>query len=564
MVQSILLILSLIGGIGLCLYGMKVMSEGILKISGSHIRASLRTLSTHRINCLWFGTSVTALIQSSSAMIMMALGFVNSGLITLSQSIAIVMGANIGTTITAWIIALFGYCLPIGSIAIPFIVISLPFLFSSHIKRKVWGEVLIGISLMILGFSSFISLMPSTDEYREILNFLSMLSSGAFGSVLLFVIIGVLVTMIFESSAATIMVAMALYSSSWLSLPMALALVIGDNVGTTLTSVIASKKANIAARRVAYTHLLFNLIGLVWSLALIYPICYLLEDLFEMTKPYECALAIAVYHTSFNLLTAIMLIGGVKKIEALMSRWFPVKEEDEDEFHLSFIEGGLLSTAELSVEEARKESVKFAERCQRMLKLTTDFVHMPDTVEGISHAYSRIEKYEKITDRLEMEIARYLNTVDTASLSEHIQARVISLFKVVDELESIGDTCNNIARTVTRRREMGIIFIKMQNNNIDRMLEMAGEAVDLMVKLMQKRDITSAEMFRVYNQEDSINNLRNQYREQNIGNIQSGYYSFQSGSLYMEIINGCEKLCDFVVNVLEAVEEQSDEIEEES
>lgn len=558
--QAILVILTLLGGISLCIYGMTVMSEGVLKIFGSQIRASLRSLSKHSLSGFWFGDWVTMIIQSSSAATMMAVGFVSTGLLTLSQAIAVIMGANVGTTITAWVVAIFGYSTPIGYLAIPLILFGVPFYFSGHVKRKPVGEILIGISLMVLGFTLFIGYMPVPTDYPTAFEWIKLLSSWSFGSVLAFVVIGLLFTILIQSSAATIMLAMVLCASGWLTFPMAAALVIGDNVGTTLTTIIGSSEANVAARRASYAHLFFNLFGMVWALALIYPISYLILAVAgSNASPVSMAFGIAVFHTGFNLLTSLLLIGFVPKIDRWLVKIIPVNNEDDEEAHLSFIHGGILSTSELSVEEARKEAVLFGERCQRMLQLTVDFVNMPNTGVAHSHAFSRIEKYEKITDRLELEIVRYLNSVDRSSLSEHIAARVLSLYKVVDELESIGDSCYNIARAVVRSRDAGVVFIKMQKNNIDRMLELTQESMSQMVQLMQKRELTQADMYRIYNQEDTVNNLRNLFRDQNIGNVQSGYYSYQSGVLYMEIVSGCEKVCDFIVNVLEALAEQNEE-----
>lgn len=411
---------------------------------------------------------------------------------------------------------------------------------------------------MVLGFTLFIHYMPSPHDYPSVAHWASLLSGASVWSVLLFVVLGIVFTLVIQSSAATIILAMVLCTTGWLSFTMAAALVIGDNVGTALPTIFASREANVAARRASYAHLGFNVFGMIWALILLYPISLLVEHLvgsLSITMPF----CIAIFHSAFNLVTSFILIGFIPRIAELLQRFIPVSSEDDEEFHLSFIQGGILSTAELSVEEARKEAVLFGERCQRMLQLTVDFVHMPWNGEAHSHTFSRIEKYEKITDRLELEIVRYLNAVDKSSISEHIAARVLSLFKVVDELESIGDSCYNIARSVVRSRDAGVVFIKMQKNNIDRMLELTQESMAQMVQLMQKSELTQADMYRIYNQEDTVNNLRNLFRDQNIGNIQAGYYSYKSGVLYMEIVNGCEKLCDFIVNVLEALAEQNEE-----
>lgn len=558
--DTAILIFTLLGCVALCLYGMKVMSQGILKVAGAHMRASLRGISHHRWQSFGVGAWITGLIQSSSAMTLMTVSLVNAGLLTLGQSIAIMMGANVGTTLTAWLIAIFGYAFNVGYLAIPIVVIALPFVYTSHIKRKPWGEVLMGVAMFILGFSTFIATMPLTSDFPEAFAWIQWITSAGFWSVLLFVVVGVVFTILFRSSAATIMLAMVAAASSWIEFPIAAALVIGDNVGTTLTAVIASRQANVSAHRAAYSHLMFNVFGLLWALPLVYPSTYLMEYLMpSMSGSVGMAFAVAMYHTLFNLITALVLIFLIPKFQSLLCRMLPVAEGDDEEFRLSFIQGGLLSTAELSVEEARKEAALFGARCQKMLGLVIDFIHMAPQGVEYSQAFSRIEKYEKITDRLELEIVRYLNSVDRSTVSSHIASRVRALFRIVDELESIGDACYKMACTIVRRREHNIQFINMQNQNIDRMLDQTAQFMDLMVRLLQKTDLTPADMSRAYNQEDSINAFRGQLRDQNIGNVQAGYYTYQSGTLYMDVINACEKLGDYIINVLEAQVEQNDD-----
>lgn len=557
--NTLVLILTLVGCIVLCLYGMKEMSQGILKVAGAHMRASLREISHNRFQSFGVGAWITCLIQSSSAMTLMTISLVNAGLLTLGQSIAVMMGANVGTTLTAWLIALFGYSCPVGYLALPIVVIALPFIYTGRIKFKPWGEVLMGVAMFVLGFTSFIDRIPSPAECPEAFAWIQLLASAGFWSVLLFVMIGVAVTILFRSSAATIMLAMVAAASSWITFPMAAALVIGDNVGTTLTAVFASRQANVSAHRAAYSHLMFNVFGLLWALPLVYPISQLVETL---TIPGDggvsMAYAVAIYHTLFNLVTAAVLIFLIPQFQSLLCRMLPVTEGDDEEFRLNFIQGGLLSTAELSVEEARKEAALFGARCQKMLGLVIDFVHMPPQGVEYAQAFSRIEKYEKITDRLEIEIVRYLNSVDRSTVSSHIASRVRALFRIVDELESIGDACYKLARIIVRKKEHNVKFINMQSQNIDRMLDQTKQFMALMVQLLQKTDLTPADMSRAYNQEDGINAFRGQLRDQNIGNVQAGYYTYQSGVLYMDMINACEKLADYIINVLEAQVEQND------
>lgn len=554
----LLLIFTLLGSLALCLYGMKIMSQGLLQIAGAHMRASLRAISQHRLSSFFTGAWITSLIQSSSAMTVMTASLVNAGLLDLNQSIAITMGANVGTTVTAWIIALFGYAYPMGVWAIAGVCLAMPFFYPGLSRYKSWGDVFLGIALMLLGFTTFISLLPSGHDSLLHQLLLSLQGMGIL-SILLYLLLGITFTLLFHSSSATILIAMVLTATGWVPFSLAAALVIGDNVGTTLTAVWAARKASISARRAAYSHLFFNMVGLVWALPLVVEAERLVGSVLVDGgdgQGTRLAFAVALYHTLFNLVTAVLLIGFVPQCNKLLCRFLPVPEEADDEFHLSFISGGILSTAELAVEEARKETVSFGERCQRMLALTNEFMHMPTVGDAHSHAFSRIEKYEKITDRLEMEICRFLQSLDLSTVSPHTLGRVRAIYREVDELESIGDACYSLARAVIRRRDHGLKFIPMQQQNIDRMMEETQRLMDLMVRLMPKTELTQVDMNRAYAQEDAINDLRGYLREQNIGNVQSEYYSYQSGVIYMDIVNGLEKIGDFIINVLEAQSEQ--------
>jgi phosphate:Na+ symporter len=372
---------------------------------------------------------------------------------------------------------------------------------------------------------------------------------------MLFLTIGIFFTTLLQSSAATILLAMIFCCGGWIAFPMAAAMVIGDNVGTTLTAIVAAHNANVSARRAAYAHLFFNLVGMIWALPLSYPIADGLLTLTSGTAAptaSSLALALSLYHTGFNLLTSVLLIGFIPYFDHLLCMLIPINDNDEEEFHLKYIRGGLLSTSELTLVEARKETVAFCERVQRMFNLTCDFIHMPSDGGLHSHTFSRIEKYEKITDRLELEIVRYLNNMDKSSISRHAAASVHSLFRAVDELESIGDSCYNLARSVVRRRDANITFTPEQDANIDRMLALTHEAMDGMVDVCHKPQPTPADMEQAYARERAINSLRTALREENIGNVQQGKYTYQSGTIYMDLIHECEKLGDFIINVLEA------------
>ncbi|MBR5715759.1 MAG: Na/Pi cotransporter family protein [Bacteroidales bacterium] len=559
---SLLLILSLLGGIALCLYGMKVMSQGILKLAGSRMRASLRHISHNRLSSFWTGAWITGIIQSSSAMTIMTVGLVNAGLLSVSQSIALMMGANVGTTLSAWIIATLGFFWNARYLALPLVVVALPLMYTHLVKARPWGEMLMGVALYILGFTTFIAMMPAPDAEPAAAQLFATLSSWGYWSIFIFVLIGILITVILRSSAAVILLAMALVAKEWLIFPMAAALVIGVNVGTTLTALFATRRTNVSARRSAYSHVLFNLFGMCWALILIYPISEVTWQFVSFgtgfPSPTALAFGIAIFHTSFNFVTALMLIGFIPQIKALVARLLPFAEEDEEELNLQFIQSGLLSTAELSIEEARKEAVLFAVRCQRMMQLTDDFMRMAADNPQYSHTFSRIEKYEKITDSLELEIVRYLNSLDTSSISGQTAARVRALLRIVDELESIGDACYKLACLVDRKNEHKVVFIPMQQQNIGKMLLLVKQALEQMTSLLKKPEMTEADMQRAYNQEDAINALRGQLRELNIASVQNNDYSYQSGMLYMDIINAFEKVGDYVINVLEAHAEPSD------
>lgn len=559
--ENLLLILSLIGGIALCLYGMKVMSQGVFKVAGARMRASLRTIGDNHLSSFGTGLWITALIQSSSAMTLMTVSLVNAGLLTLDQSIGIMMGANVGTTITAWIIAIFGYGWNIAFLAIPIIAVALPFVYTSKIKGKPWGEVLMGLAIFVLGFTTFISCMPAVTDFPETLKFIQGLSAGGFGSIILFLAIGIGSTILFRSSAATIMLAMVLVVSEWIEFPMAAAMVIGDNVGTTLTAVFASQDLSTVGKRAAYSHLVFNLIGTVWALIFIYPISGTLYDMM-MAIPASNSIAnlafgIALFHTLFNLITAMVMIPLTGFFGKQLCTWFPQPKDSEDEFHLHFLQNGLLSTAEISVEEARKETMSFGVRCKKMFRLTTDFIHMSEEHDEYTHTYSRLEKYEKITDRLEMEIVKFLSKIDKSSVSEHIATRIRALYRMVDELESMGDACYSIARSIMRKNEHKIELTPAQSSNIDTMLAHVSSAMDEMVVLLQKTELIQEDIDRSYRIQDTIRQTRSALRDQNIIDIKAGLYSYSSGTLYMDIVNRMSDMSDYIINVIEAQAEQS-------
>jgi len=549
--ELIINIFSLVGSLALFLFGMKTMSEGLEKFAGNRLRSILAAMTKNRVMGVLTGVLITALIQSSSATTVMVVSFVNAGLMTLAQSIGVIMGANIGTTVTAWIISAVGFKVNIAAFAIPLLAIGMPFIFSGKGNRKSIGEFVFGFSFLFMGLSFLQEAATAMNIGDMVAGMLAHVQQDSFFTILLFVIVGALVTMIVQASAATMAITLMLFGMNipGFGFEQAAALAMGQNIGTTITAVMASLTANTQARRAALAHMFFNVFGVVVFLIVFYPACNAVSwfvdnvmgggnDLFKLSA----------FHTAFNIINTLLLIGFVRQIEMLVCRVLPMKEQDEDH-RLKFISGGLLSTAELSIIEAQKEIQNFADRCHRMFGFVTDLMQTDDEV-AFNKIFSRIEKYENITDSMEMEIAAYLNKVSEGRLSDASKTQIQMMLRQISELESIGDSVYNLGRTLNRHRlNCHDAFTPEQMQHMQTMLGL----VDGALTEMQKRIAAPvARPTTSYNIEHEINNYRTQLKNQNLHDVNSGLYGYQLGVFYVDFISECEKLGDYVMNVVQA------------
>lgn len=549
-------LLKLIGSLGLFLYGMKIMSEGLQKAAGDRLRNILTAMTTNRVTGVLTGTLITALIQSSSATTVMVVSFVNAGLLNLSQSISVIMGANIGTTVTAWIISLLGFKVDIAMLTLPLLGIGIPLIFSGKSIRKSLGEFIFGFAFLFMGLSFLKDNVPDLTRNPEMLAFIQNYTGMGFLSVILFLLIGTLITVIVQASSATMAVTLIMCSMNWISFELAAALVLGENIGTTITANLAALTANTSARRAALAHLMFNVFGVCWMLVLFYPFTSAISQIVDTYMPSTPDIAVSfklsAFHTVFNICNVLIMIWFVNFLEKTVC-FIIRKKEEEGEFRLCFISGGMLSTAELSILQAHKEISLYAARTLRMLNMVWDLLRIEREDEFIK-LFGRIEKYEGISDNMELEIADYLNLVSDGRLSSESKLQIRAMLREVSEIESIADSCYNLARTIDRKRQINLDFTKNQYERIDLMMNLVTQSLGQMLVVLKKPEHLNAEANRSYNLEHEINNYRNQLKSKNILDVNNKEYDYQTGIYYMDIIAECEKLGDYVVNVVEAIE----------
>ncbi len=549
--ELIINIFSLVGSLALFLYGMKTMSEGLEKFAGDRLRSILAAMTKNRVMGVLTGLLITALIQSSSATTVMVVSFVNAGLMTLGQSIGVIMGANIGTTVTAWIISAVGFKVNIAAFAIPLLAIGMPLIFSGKGNRKSIGEFIFGFSFLFMGLSFLQEAATAMNIGDMVAGMLAHVPQDSFFTIILFVIVGALVTMVVQASAATMAITLMLFGMHipGFGFEQAAALAMGQNIGTTITAFMASLTANTQARRAALAHMFFNVFGVVVFLIVFYPACdavsWVVENLMGGGND---LFKLSAFHTAFNIINTLLLIGFVKQIEMLVCRVLPMKEQDED-YRLKFISGGLLSTAELSIMEAQKEIQNFAERCHRMFGFVTDLMQTEDEVV-FNKTFSRIEKYENITDSMEMEIAAYLNKVSEGRLSDASKAQIQKMLRQISELESIGDSVYNLGRTLNRHRQN--CHDAFTDTQLQHMHTMLGLVDGALVEMQKRIAAPVSRPTTSYNIENEINNYRTQLKNQNLHDVNSGLYGYQLGVFYVDFISECEKLGDYVINVVQA------------
>ena len=558
MEYSIYDLLKLFGSLALFLYGMKIMSEGLQKLAGDKMRRILTAMTTNRVTGVLTGMLITALIQSSSATTVMVVSFVNAGLLTLAQSIGVIMGANIGTTVAAWIISALGLKVDIAAFALPLLTVGVVMLFMQKSKYKSMGEFIMGFCFLFMGLSYLKANAPDLQNNPEMLAFVQDYANMGFMSILLFVLIGTVLTMIVQASAATMAITLIMCANGWISFELGAALVLGENIGTTITANLAAITGNTQSRRAALAHLVFNVFGVIWVLCLFTPftnaVTWIVENWMGITDNGDgsfVSFQLSAFHTCFNVCNVLLLIWLVKFIEKTVCKILPTKESDEDT-RLRFITGGLLSTAELSILEAQKEISLYAQRTHKMFGFVQELLNTKKGDE-FNKLFSRIEKYESISDNMEVEIAHYLNQVSEGRLSAESKAQIQNMLREVTEIESVGDSCYNLARTLSRKRQnLQEDFTEKQYEHIQNMMNLADEAMEQMVKVVDKSSPQHIDVNKSYNIENEINNYRNQLKNQNIIDVNNKMYDYQIGVYYMDIIAECEKLGDYIVNVIEA------------
>ena len=560
--MSIWIFFRLIGALALLMFGMKTMSDSLQKMAGPQLRHVLGTMTTNRLTGILSGTLITAAVQSSTATTVMTVSFVNAGLLTLAQAISVIMGANIGTTLTAWIMSA-GFSFNITDFVWLAFFIAIILIYSK--KRKIIGDFIFGISFMFLGLGTLRQTGIDMDlaHNQPVLEFFSSFDPHSFQTTITFLIIGSILTMCVQSSAAVMAITMILCSTGVLPIYQGIALVMGENIGTTVTSNVAALTANTQARRAAMAHMVFNIFGVLWILCVFRPFIHLVcgwvgfDDAMEKTDPHFVANAtklsfvLAAFHTTFNLANTFILVWFIPQIEKLVCKIIrPKKNADEDDFRLRFIQSGIMKTPEISVLEAQKEIHCFAERIQRMFGMVKELLGETNDDKFIK-LYTRIEKYEGISDNMEIEIAKYLDQVSDSHLSDETKAKIRAMLREISEIESIGDSCFNIARTLNRRIRGKEDFIPSQYEHMHQMMELTDNALTQMnITLVGHKVDNDANLS--FNIENEINNYRNQLKSQNINDVNNHLYTYAIGTMYMDIIQECEKLGDYVVNVVEA------------
>ena len=590
--------LKLIGSLGLFLYGMKIMSEGLQKMAGEQLRGILTAMTRNRFMGVLTGILITALIQSSSAASVMVVSFVNAGLLTLAQSIGVIMGANIGTTVTAWMISLFGFGkFSISIISIPLLGIGLPLIFSAKSKRKSLGEFIFGFAFLFMGLDFLKDSMPDLQNNPEVLAFVSDFADLGFLSTIIFLLIGTVLTIIVQSSSATVAITLIMCSRGWIGFESAAAMIMGENIGTTITANMAAFSANISAKRAAFAHLMFNVLGVLWMLLIFKfftnmvasiteslwstnpigmtdfiatmspnefrmistaPSSELSTDLLakqDLYHSYEATTSygLSLFHTMFNISNVLIMVWFVNVYERICKFVIKPKEEEEDEeFQLQFITTGMLSTAELSILQAEKEMEVYAKRTRKMFKLVQKLAVAKDEVKFLK-LFSRVEKYEGISDRMEIEIGSYLGKVAEGRLSNQSKERIRSILRGVTEIESIADSCHNMARHYKRKAEANAEFTEELRENIRLMWKELEKAYDKMQDVLKVQEVTEADMTDSIKYENRINEMRNMLKRKNIEDVNDKIYDYQTGVYYMDLVVECERMGDYIINVVQSI-----------
>jgi phosphate:Na+ symporter len=563
-------VLTLVGSLGLFLFGMKLMSESLQKVAGNRMRQILAAMTNNRFKGVLTGLLVTTTIQSSSATTVMMVSFVNAGLLSLIGAVGIIMGANIGTTVTAWIISLLGFKISLSLFSLPLIGISFPFFFSKNSMKKSWGEFLIGFAILFIGLQYLKESVPDIKSNPEALHFLVSFTDSGFLSVIIFVIIGTVLTVIIQSSSATMALTLVLCYNGILPFELATAMVLGENIGTTVTANLAAIVANVSAKRAARAHLIFNLFGVLWMLMIFHPylrgINYFMQqnhsvsilDTDLSTEQFESIkqaypIALSIFHTSFNIINTLLLIGFASFIAKIATRIVKGDEEDDEEFRLKYIGSGFMSTSEISTMQAKKEIANFGLRIQKMFTfIPTLLISTPG--KKYNKLLQRISKYEEITDNLEIEIATFLTKVSEGEMSHESSKEIRAMLKIIDDMESVADVIYQISKIVDNNVQQKIALTNGQNKALNELMELVQEAfVEMNANLNRSYGVVDPKTALLI--EQKINKKRDQLRHQHIDDLKEKKYKHKVGAFYSDIFSLTEKVGDYVANVTEAIEE---------
>jgi len=551
-------ILKVLGSLGLFLYGMTLLSESLQKVAGDKMRSILAAMTSNSLKRVFTGLFITAIIQSSSATTVMVVSFVNAGLLTLAQSVGVIMGANIGTTVTAWIITLLGFKADISILSIPLIGIGFVLMMFKSKKEKYIGELIIGFALLFLGLTFLKDSVPDLKSTPQVLEFLKEWTSFGFGSVLIFVLIGTLLTIVLQSSSATMALTLVMCSYGWIPFEMAAAMVLGENIGTTITANIAASVANISAKRAALAHTVFNIVGVFWVLIFFNPILKLVSLITigvgannPFTDSASTLYGISFLHTIFNITNTLLLVWFTPQIVKLVT--FVIKTSKTEEiFNLQFIQGGILSTAELSLTQANQEIVNFASLSLTQFEYVRQAIHDSEK-SNFDKLFNNLERYEQITDKIELEIANYLNNISRKEISKESGKRIQAMYTIISELESVGDSGYNIALILQRKNVYNSKFDQEMIKKIDHLLDLIDGAFKAMIYNLDQDYTNIININNAQDAEKSINEYRNYLKEEHLVNLKNNIYNYQTGVFYIDLIAECEKVGDYIINVSEAI-----------
>ncbi len=557
-------ILTLLGSLGLFLYGMTLMSEALQKVAGDKLRNILAAMTSNSLSRILTGLFITAVIQSSSATTVMVVSFVNAGLLSLVQSIGVIMGANIGTTFTAWLISLLGFKADIAILAIPLIGFGFAFMMCKAKKKKSIGELIIGFALLFLGLSFLKESVPDLQNTPEVLAFLQQWTNYGYGSILMFVLIGTILTIVLQSSSATMALTLVMCNNGWIPFEMGAAMVLGENIGTTITANIAAAVANVSARRAAMAHCVFNIFGVVWALILFHPFLFVVSKIIMamgLDNPLVAGAsanstlyAISMVHTLFNICNTLILVWFTNQIAQLVTKIIKNKKEENEVFRLQYIQGGVLNTAELSLNQAKEEIIHYADICRRQYAYAKSAINEKDP-EKFDALYKKLEHYEQVTDRIELEIAKFLDQVKNGVISDESARRIQAMYKIISELESIGDSGFNIARILQRRNIHSMKFDEQMVKKLNYMVDLLNQGFDAMIYNLQKGYTQINDIANAQDVEQDINEYRNNLKEEHLLNLENKTYNYLTGVYYMDLVNECEHVGDFMINISEAIME---------